>query len=269
MERSLIAGICLALALAVVPPAAAAAEGAGPRAGENSGRLPRRITGRDGAPMVLVPAGRFIMGSEEGGSDERPRRRIHLDAFYIDKYPVTNGRFRKFGKPAYDFGIAFAGDQKPIVGVTWLQARDYCRWAGRRLPTEAEWEKAERGTDGRKFPWGEMWDPSKVVWLHNSGISPHPVDRSYLTHESPYGAVDMEGNVWGWVADWYSPDYYGRAPDRNPKGPPSGKKRVIRGCSWQSDDPWGFRAAYREKRESSTWSHIIGFRCAVSASQSR
>ncbi len=239
--------------------------GAPPASGDQGASPPRpTVTGRDGAPMVYVPAGRFIMGDDNVNSDERPLRRVYLDAFYIDKYPVTNARYKKFGTTRDSFGPGLLKDSHPVVGVTWYQADGYCRSIGKRLPTEAEWEKTERGTDGRTFPWGEGWDSSKVVWLFNSGTGTHPVARNYLTHESPYGAVDMEGNVWGWMADWYKGDYYQTAPDRNPKGPPSGKKRALRGCSWQSDDIKGFRAALRNSEPPDYWSHVIGFRCASS-----
>ena len=133
--------------------------------------------------MVLVPAGRFIRGStprqaeaayreakkkydwvkKEWFDREVPQRRIHLDGFFIDKYPVTNARFRKPGKPAKDYGSKFNGDRQPVVGVTWTQGRDYCRSVGKRLPTEAEWEKSARGVDGRRYPWGNDWDGSKVI----------------------------------------------------------------------------------------------------------
>ena len=189
--------------------------------------------------MVLVPAGGFIRGStpqqaetvyresekkyswfkKEFFDAEDPQRRIHLDAFYIDKYPVTNGRFRRFGRPEKDYGSEFNGAGQPVVGVTWTQASDYCRSAGKRLPTEAEWEKSARGVDGRKYPWGNQWDGSKVIWYKNRGGKTHPVDRTYNTHRSPYGVVDMAGNTWEWVADWYGKNYYANAPDRNPKGP--------------------------------------------------
>ena len=133
---------------------------------------------------------------------------LYLDGFYIDKYPVTNARFRAAGlRPKKDYGSKFNGDSQPIVGVTWHQAKAYCEKAGKRLPTEAEWEKAARGTDGRKYPWGNYWDASKVIWRKNSGRKLHPVDRSYSTHVSPYGAVDMAGNVWEWVNDRYNTRY--------------------------------------------------------------
>ena len=154
--------------------------------------------------MVHVPAGWFIMGSNEY-DDEKPRRRVYLDGFYIDKYEVTNARFRSAGMtPDTNYGSKFGGSSQPVVGVTWHQAKAYCEKAGKRLPTEAEWEKAARGADGRKYPWGNSWDASKLI---NSGGKTHPVDRSYNTHESPYGAVDMAGNVWEWVNDRYNTRY--------------------------------------------------------------
>ncbi len=224
---------------------------------------PKRIAGADGAPMVLVPAGEFIMGSNLGDSDEKPRRRVYLDAFYIDKYELTNERFQAAGmRPDKDSGSKFNGAKQPVVDVTWRQARDYCAKVGKRLPTEAEWEKAARGTDGRKYPWGASWDPDKAIWRKNSGLKTHSVDRSYNTHKSPYGAVDMAGNVWEWVQDRYGKDYYRNAPAKNPKGPSSGSARVLRGGSWYNKIADSFRAAIR------TWTkpenrHIsTGFRCA-------
>ena len=129
-------------------------------------RYPQTITESDGAPMVHVPAGRFIMGSNEY-DDEKPRRRIYLGGFYIDKYEVTNARFRAAGmSPKRSYGSKFGGSSQPAVGVTWHQAKAYCEKAGKRLPTEAEWEKAARGTDGRKYPWGnEAPSCSRTIML--------------------------------------------------------------------------------------------------------
>ncbi len=253
-------GLLWAVAVLMAGPAASAQTRGAPAAS-----LPKEIVAKDGAPMVLVPAGWFLMGSDDGGTDERPRRRVFLNAFYIDKYPVANAHFRKFARPAHDFGSGFDQDRQPVVGVTWFQARDYCRWAGKRLPTEAEWEKAAGGENGQLYPWGNAWDPTKVIWARNSGSGPHPVDRTYLTNASPYGAVDMEGNVWNWVADWYEASYYSGSPDRNPQGPSTGTKRTMRGCSWLSDDPWGFRVSHRNQDYPDRWTHITGFRCAAPA----
>ncbi len=148
------------------------------------------------------------------------------------------------------------------MGVTWDQGKEYCEKVGRRLPTEAEWEKAARGTDGRKYPWGNSWDGSKLIWDQNSGNKTHPVDRGYNTHKSPYGAVDMAGNVWEWVNDRYDEDYYRNAPKRNPKGPDSGNARVLRGGSWLSDNSRLFRAANRDGLYPEDWDDFWGFRCA-------
>ncbi|MEE9273900.1 MAG: SUMF1/EgtB/PvdO family nonheme iron enzyme [bacterium] len=232
----------------------------------DGGALPKEITGRDGAPMALVPAGEFLMGSDAGWARERPRRRVYLDAFYIDKYPVTNARYRAAGgRPNRKVSPGFAGPGQPVVGVKWHEAKDYCVWAGKRLPTEAEWEKAARGTDGRKYPWGDAWDPAKLIYMENSGERLHPAKRSYNTNVSPYGAVDMTGNVFGWVQDWYAGDYYRRAPSRNPKGPASGRRRVIRGGSWFTSGAWHSRAAHRLGADPEQWSLDIGVRCAKSA----
>ena len=116
--------------------------------------------------------------------------------------------------------------------------------------------------DGRKYPWGNQWDPSKVIWDKNSGDKTHPVDRTYNTHRSPYGAVDMSGNVWESVGDWFKADYYRTAPDRNPKGPASSSRRVLRGGSWSSDNTSNFRAANRNDWPPDNRGSWVSFRCA-------
>jgi formylglycine-generating enzyme required for sulfatase activity/uncharacterized caspase-like protein len=222
---------------------------------------PRTMRTEDGAEMVLVPAGEFTMGSNEY-DDEKPPRRVYLDAFHIDKYEVTNALYRRFvsatsrGAPGYWNDARFNGDPQPVVGVSWHDAAAYCGWAGKRLPTEAEWEKAARGTDGRRYPWGEQWDASRA----NSGGKPVSVG-SYPGGVSPYGAHDMAGNVWEWVADWYEAAYYQRSPERNPKGPDSGQYRVVRGGSWDFS-PIGLRASYRNYGTPDRRFSLVGFRCA-------
>jgi formylglycine-generating enzyme required for sulfatase activity/uncharacterized protein YraI len=253
--------------------------------------------GRGLDTMVKVPAGWFTMGSESGGKDEKPRRRVYLDGFYIDKYPVTNVRFSRFveatshrtdaekggggwvwdvskkkweQKSNASWKAPTGGDSSyrnrlrhPVVQVSWKDARSYCVWAGKRLPTEAEWEKAARGVNGRKYPWGNDWaNGSKVIWRKNSGGKTHPVDRTYNTHRSPFGAVDMSGNVWNWVQDWYGKDYYRSAPARNPNGAASDSRRVVRGGSWDSSDPADFRAANRFRLHPDDSDNGVGFRCA-------
>ena len=249
-----------------------------------------------GSGLVLVPAGWFIMGGNQY-TNHKPQRRVYLDAFYIDKYPVTNVRFSRFveatshrtdaepgegglvwdrskrkweKKSAASWKAPTGGDSSyrnrlrhPVVQVSWEDARSYCRWAGKRLPTEAEWEKAARGVNGRKYPWGNDWaDGSKVIWGKNSGDETHPVDRTYNTHRSPYGAVDMSGNVWEWARDWFKADYYRSAPARNPKGAASGLWRVVRGGSWSVNNPTVFRAAFRFGDQPGSRNNVLGFRCA-------
>ncbi len=243
------------------------------------GLLAKEITGKDGAPMVLVPAGRFTMGSNDGSADEKPQREVELDAFYIDKYEVTTSRYAKFFQtigwetPRYwsDTVLVSQGD-RPVVGVTWDDAKAYCEKYGKRLPTEAEWEKAARGTDGRTYPWGNSdpdssranFDRYTISWktdLYSKRLKPV---GNYEAGESPYGAYDMAGNVGEWVADWYDKNYYKNSPRKNPRGPSSGKERVIRGGSWYNDS-WILRAAHRSVNRPSDRVGEIGFRCAQDA----
>ncbi len=234
---------------------------------------PREITGADGAPMVLVPKGVFIMGSPVGsyifGDNESPQKKVTLPAYYIDKFEVTNARFRKFFVPKEAYSRSFEQDNQPVVGVTWYQARDYCKRAGKRLPTEAEWEKAARGTNGRIFPWG---DNQATCDLAVMGIVLPSCNRGFSTWEvgsrprgaSPYGAMDMAGNVTEWVADRYSGSYYKSAPIENPKGPSLGGLRVLRGGAWFNSTVL-LRAAFRTGFDPNASNHGVGFRCAKSA----
>jgi iron(II)-dependent oxidoreductase len=226
----------------------------------------RVVTEPDGATMVLVSAGEFWMGSDDESDDEKPRHRVTLDAFYIDRYQVTNAIYQKFMSatrhpaPAQWNDSDFNGPQQPVVGVSWEDAVAYCAWAGKRLPTEAEWEKAARGTDGRKYPWGDSWDASRAN-SHESGHGKTVEVGSYPTGVSPCGAHNMAGNVWEWVADWYVEGYYGRSPERNPRGPDTGTYRVLRGGSWL-DGPIDLRAANRHGYSPDFRVDLIGFRCA-------
>jgi formylglycine-generating enzyme required for sulfatase activity len=219
----------------------------------------------DRAEMVLVPAGEFWMGSDES-ADEQPRHRVGLDAYYIDKYEVTNAFYKRFmeatgrAAPGYWNNTSFNGESQPVVGVSWHDADAYCKWAGKRLPTEAEWEKAARGTDGRKYPWGEQWDSSRANAGDKLGKTA-PVG-SYPSGASPYGVHDMAGNVWEWVADWYDKDYYKRSPERNPTGPDSGWNKVLRGGSWYDDPFFALRTASRGNVTPVLRNDLIGFRCA-------
>jgi formylglycine-generating enzyme required for sulfatase activity len=239
----------------------------------------QEITGKDGAPMVLVPAGEFTMGSNDGSDDEKPVHQVSLDAYYLDKYEVTVGRYAKFldatgfnGPPKWATMNESLHQKRPIVNVDWSDASNYCEWAGKRLPTEAEWEKAARGTDGRIYPWGNAPpDPlranyGKEKWNDHTALVPV---GQLKDGKSSYGIYDLAGNVWEWVSDWYDQDYYATSPSRNPKGPENGKYKVLRGGSWDFV-PENLRSARRDfniplapSYESPAYRNFnSGFRCA-------
>jgi len=232
--------------------------------------LPEEFTGRDGASMVLVPAGEFIMGSDKGDDDEKPVHRIQTDSFYIDKFEVTNGRFAKFidaikGEPPWGFDdkdTPVAHADQPVRWVTWLDATAYCQWAGKRLATEAEWEKAARGTDGRQYPWGdELPTPAHAVFGQKEGSESLPPFSSRDKGKSPSGAQDMAGSLYEWVADWYDDEYYAKTPSQNPRGPSEGTQKVQRGGSY-SNNPYRLRASFRTKDNPTEARPNVGFRCA-------
>jgi len=205
------------------------------------------------------------MGSDEY-DNQKPVHTVYLDAFYIDKYEVTNAQYRKCveagacdtpeGTTYYD-NADYA--QHPAVFVSWNDADAYCQWAGKRLPTEAEWEKAARGTDGRTYPWGEGIDCDHAQYLE-CGMRTVPVG-SKPKGASPYGALDMAGNVCEWVADWYDSGYYASSPETNPEGPASGRSRVIRGGSWDCNEAFVL-AANRDGYSPVDALDYLGFRCA-------
>ena len=236
----------------------------------------REITGKDGAPMVLIPAGEFWMGSPdgEGDKDEHPRHRVSLDAYSMDKFEVTVSRYAKFlqltGRrdPQYWNQVNTSKHSNlPVVGVDWHDAEAYCQWAGKRLPTEAEWEKAARGTDGRTYPWGNGQPTPKLANFNNKMYVKNAYDErlapvdSYETGTSPYGIHHMAGNVWEWTADWYGDQYYAKNPPKNPQGPSKGDSKVIRGGSWDIE-PGDVRSAVRLWFSPAYWNFLIGFRCA-------
>ena len=232
--------------------------------------LPKQIIGTDGAPLVLVPAGEFVMGSTPGGyifgDNETPRRRIYLKAFYIDKYEITNRRFRKFFAPVERYAGSFEEPEQPVVGVTWFQARDYCARVGRRLPTEAQWEKAARGADGRTYPWGD--ERATCARAVMGGEIPS-CSKGFATWSvggrplgaSPFGAMDMAGNAMEWVADWYRGNFYAQMPGKNPKGPGAGSLKVLRGGAW-FNSRFLMRSAFRTGYAPYESNHGVGFRCA-------
>jgi sulfatase modifying factor 1 len=240
--------------------------------------------GLDGAPMVFIPAGPFTMGSDDGLPNERPEHAVTLDAYYIDRYEVTLSLYRKFleeGKhespPTWDDEAATSVGDRPAIGIRWKSAAAYCRWAGKRLPTEAEWEKAARGTDRRRYPWGDMQpfvdmaNYNRGMWVSEaitlvavtSGLEGMSVRHGFKEGgKSPFGVYHMAGNAAEWVADWYERDYYQKTPGKNPSGPVTGEKRVLRGGSW-ADVPSALRVTARFSAEPDFEDRTIGFRCAM------
>jgi formylglycine-generating enzyme required for sulfatase activity len=227
--------------------------------------------------MVYVPAGSFTMGSPEqvGEQDESPFHRVHLDDYWIGETEVTNAMYAaclRAGKCSpsahhpdvlaviFDEQLA----QHPVVNIPWEEAERYCAWTGLRLPTEAEWEKAARGTYARTYPWGELIDCSRAnYWGRGWACTGQTTEVGlYPLGASPYGALDMAGNVMEWVADWYDAAYYAHSPTSNPQGPVIGSYRVVRGGSWQSTDDL-VRSAHRHFGPDGG-SEYIGFRCALS-----
>ncbi len=240
--------------------------------------------------MVLIPAGWFLMGSDKKTDKlaylpEMPQRKVYLDAYEIDKFEVTTVQFLRFvlatnRSPLIDWRYDGGNFQEsmashPVMHVSWYDADDYCRWAGKRLPTEAEWEKAARGEDGRIYPWGNQPAGLSRSNFGRSGLSGPVRDRperlilyppiisvdKYENAVSLYGVFQLAGNVSEWVADWYDKDYYKTAPEKNPKGPEKGTQRGFRGGGWIDSTP-SVRAAQRNGTDPSTKMNWMGFRCA-------
>jgi formylglycine-generating enzyme required for sulfatase activity len=233
------------------------------------GRPRQQYVGKDGAPAVFIPAGSFIVGDDENS----PRREIFVDAFYMDKYEVTVGRYAGFLKATGNVKIPEQWDtvdlqngaELPVVGVDWQDADSYCRWAGRRLPTEAEWERAARGNDERKYPWGNdapSTEHAKFARPYKNSVYKDGVARvgTYPKGVSPFGIYELSGNVWEWVSDWYVESFH---PDsaRNPKGPDKGTHKVMRGGGWydQSDRITTTKRIYADPVQRDD---EVGFRCA-------
>lgn len=246
--------------------------------------LEKEVKGKDGAPMVLIPEGSFPMGvphgDRDGGRDEYPRHDVFVNNFYIDKFELTNGRYLEFVKaanhrvpqnPKNATRNLWQGDtitesltDRPVVNVDWADANAYCQWAGKRLPTEAEWEKAAKGTADRRFPWGNVEPTNKHLnfnqqWIGEKTLMPV---GSYELGKSPFGVYDMAGNVWEWVNDWYDAKYYEKSPAKNPTGPESGTKRVLRGSGWQNETPT-VRIFTRVDSDPTIRNESTGFRCAM------
>jgi formylglycine-generating enzyme required for sulfatase activity len=236
---------------------------------------PSEITDDQGVDMVLVPAGDFAMGSDKGEADEQPLHTVYLDDYYIDKYEVTNKLYAAcvdagscepprelyffpespnriyFGNPQYD--------NYPVIYVDWNMAKNYCEWRDARLPTEAEWEKAARGTTDNIYPWGNDLDCQKANY--QNCVNRTSEVGSYPGGVSPYGVYDMTGNVWEWVADWFADNYYATSSRQNPTGPITGQSRVLRGGAWPRYDVTIY---HRLNFAPTYYTFDIGFRCARS-----
>lgn len=262
----------------------------------------REITSKDGVPMILISAGDFWMGSTTEEIDkvteeclkilgefritcrsflkyEQPRHKVFLPAFYMDKFEVTTSRYAQFLQASrrepprdWDHVDLEQHGQHPVVGIDWHDAEAYCRWAGKRLPTEAEWEKAVRVPDGRHYPWGNEIPTTDMANfdnvdqdlgndLYSKRLKPV---GSYPKGASAYGIFDLGGNVGEWVADWYEARYYERSPYRNPKGSADGTEKVTRGGSWFYPSPV-MRSAFRSGTHPLTRIATLGVRCAKDA----
>jgi len=250
--------------------------------------------------MSCIPSGEFIRGSNQHEDNEKPESRIYLDAFYIDQYEVTNQDLRECLKAGQcqeclktglckkvfpNYGKMYMGDTQPAVGVSWYTAKEYCKFRGKRLPTEAEWEKAARTEDGRIYPWGNEKATCKLAVIEEEGrkgcwekILPKPYQMTTrpvgTKPPNPYGLYDMAGNSWEWVEDWYSPSYAACGMDcegRNPKGPCAGESscpkfgnlKIVKGGSWWWPSDYA-RPSYRRPHIPSNDPiyHHFGFRCA-------
>lgn len=240
--------------------------------------------------MILIPACSFLMGDSER-ADEQPMGEVWVDAFYVDRLPVTNAQFRPFVEagiyqqsdnpcwhgfeenyrwmrktemrraPRYWWDRDWSAPNHPIVGITWFEAVAFARWSGKRLPTEAEWEKAARGTDGRRFPWGNDFDVQRCN-ISQSGIGTTAACGSFSPQgDSPYGVAEMSGNIWEWTSSLYLPYPYQRDEGREDLAEGAGR-RVVRGGSWQSRFEQHVRCANRHYAEVNFAFANTGFRCA-------
>jgi formylglycine-generating enzyme required for sulfatase activity len=250
-------------------------------------KTPRIITWEhDGKEMVYIPAGDFLMGSDEGKDNERPAHTIYLDAFYIDRYPVTNEEYKRFvdatGHPVPCYQVEWADlydynwdpdrrtppegkENHPVVLVTWKDAKAYAAWADKRLPTEAEWERAARGTDGRRWPWGNEFIQDRCNCKEAKIAATTPVGQYSPEGDSPEGLVDMVGNVWEWTGSLFRPYPYDANDGRESQE--ANGWRVLRGGSWMNDLDRD-RCTARLDADFLFFSNV-GFRCVVSAERVR
>jgi formylglycine-generating enzyme required for sulfatase activity len=228
-------------------------------------------------PVLLVPAGEFTMGSEKGDANESPVHRVYVDAFYMDKYEVTNALYKVCveaggctppqNKSSYTRSQYYGNsefDNYPVIYVDWNQSNAYCEWRGGSLPTEAQWEKAAHDADGNPYPWGTGTDCNKANYWGNDVVcvgDTTSVGR-YESGKDPYGIYDLAGNVWEWTADWYFETYYQESPLTNPLGPDRGQYRVLRGGAW-SEYGSTLRASIRYAAAPDVTNFNLGFRCVI------
>lgn len=236
--------------------------------------LPRFIADAKAVPMAYVPAGVFLLGNDRGSADERPIHAVNVDAFYMDRYEVTNGLYKLCVQEGvcqsvrknsatrdhyYDDRIYV---RFPVLFVDWNMAQTYCEWRGARLPTEAEWEIAALGWSNLIYPWGD--DLNCDLANYRNCLGDTSGATIYETGESRFGINNMAGNVSEWVSDWYSDTYYRTSPQDNPPGPDAGNEKVVRGGSWK-DNFAEIRSTNREAERPTHSSNAIGFRCAKDA----
>lgn len=239
-------------------------EGGGDEPWERPGtHVGQEIVGPAGIPLVWVPSGSFMMGSEDGWNDEKPVRQVNMSGFWIGKYQVTVAQWRSV-MGSVPRPNDQQGDDHPVVCVSWHDVQGFCEQVGLELPTEAQWEYAARGPESLRYPWGNEWDGSKLCWWDNKG----PGGRTFPVGSFPegaswVGALDMAGNVLEWCADWYHDDYYASAPSTDPPGPSSGSMRVLRGGSWPYL-AFNCRSAYRRHNTPDATFLNYGFRVARS-----
>jgi formylglycine-generating enzyme required for sulfatase activity len=239
---------------------------------------------KDGTLLALIPEGEFLAGgsgSDEGGGPFQ----VRLPAYYLALHPVTNGQYARFlsaarpGKAELEKWIRLDSDcfvraqgsgyeayggkaDHPVVQVSWYGAQAYAEWSGLRLPSELEWEKGSRGTDGREYPWGAQWDETKCRNNMNRGNEKTCGVWSYAAGQSPWGMYQMSGNVWEWCGDWYDKEAYGRYRGGDLTPPASGASRVLRGGSWDDGATGRFRCACRDRYRPGYRLSCYGFRCA-------
>ena len=230
------------------------------------------VVGDEGREMVQIPEGPFTMGSKDGDPDEAPEHPAYLSSFYIDKKEVTQGEYQRYVKmtkrgkpfvPVFEDDISkITKPELPAMGMSWTDAAAYCKWAGKRLPTEAEWERAARGDDRRRYPWGDDFGSGRAnVHGDEDGFPYLAPPGSFESGRSPFGVYDMTGNVAEWVADTYDEQFYTKGPYRNPRAPEDGEHKVIRGGSWRETE---HNARLSKRFQAKMWrtDSTIGIRCA-------